>query len=204
MSDEKGAEGETHITDEDVADNDNPEYKPPAPKALTEIISADQEDESLQRYKQQLLGNAKGGGVEVYPDDPRNVIVQKLWLVVDGRDDQELDLTKGPDEIKKTKFVLKEGIKLKVRIEFTVQREIVTGLKYIQKTKRMTFTDKLTHMVGSYPPKEEPHLFTTPEEDLPSGALGRGTYNVSSLFTDDDKKEHLKWNWQFEIKKDWA
>ena len=47
-------------------------------------------------------------------------------------------------------------------------------------------------MVGSYPPKEEPHLFTTPEEDLPSGALGRGTYNVSSLFTDDDKKEHLK------------
>ena len=80
MSDEKGAEGDTQITDEDVADNDNPEYKPPAPKALTEIISADQEDEALQRYKAQLLGNAAaGGGVVVYPDDPRNVIVQKLW-----------------------------------------------------------------------------------------------------------------------------
>ena len=62
MSDEKGAEGETQITDEDVVDNDNPEYKPPAPKALTEIISADQEDEALQRYKAQLLGNAAAGG----------------------------------------------------------------------------------------------------------------------------------------------
>ena len=82
MSDDKGAEGETQITDEDVVDNDNPEYKPPAPKALTEIISADAEDESLRRYKEQLLGNAAAGGatgVVVYPDDPRNVIVQKLW-----------------------------------------------------------------------------------------------------------------------------
>jgi hypothetical protein len=47
-------------------------------------------------------------------------------------------------------------------------------------------------MVGSYPPKETVHAFTTPEEDLPSGALARGTYTVHSLFTDDDKHEHLK------------
>ena len=47
-------------------------------------------------------------------------------------------------------------------------------------------------MVGSYPPKETVHTFTTPEEDLPSGALARGTYTVHSLFTDDDKNEHLK------------
>ena len=47
-------------------------------------------------------------------------------------------------------------------------------------------------MVGSYPPKETHHSFTTPEEDIPSGALARGTYTVHSLFTDDDKNEHLK------------
>ena len=29
MNDDKGAEGETQITDEDVVDNDNPVYKPP-------------------------------------------------------------------------------------------------------------------------------------------------------------------------------
>ena len=47
-------------------------------------------------------------------------------------------------------------------------------------------------MVGSYPPKETTHSFTTPEEDIPHGALARGTYTVHSLFTDDDKNEHLK------------
>ena len=47
-------------------------------------------------------------------------------------------------------------------------------------------------MVGSYPPKETFHSFTTPEEDIPTGTLTRGTYTVYSLFTDDDKKEHLK------------
>merc|ERR1712156_1154549 len=82
------------------------------------------QDESLQRYKAALLGSAASGntGIVVLPDDPRNVIVQKIWLVVEGRDDQELDLTKPLSEIKKTKFTLKEGIKLRTRIEFIVQR----------------------------------------------------------------------------------
>ena len=50
-------------------------------KALTEIIAADTEDESLQRYKAALLGNAASGntGIVVLPDDPRNVIVKKIW-----------------------------------------------------------------------------------------------------------------------------
>ena len=38
---------------------------------------------------------------------------------------------------------MKEGIKLRIRIEFIVQREIVTGLKYIQKTKRLGVGGKL-------------------------------------------------------------
>lgn len=33
--------------------------------------------------------------------------------------------------------------------------------------------------------------------------ITRGSYSVTSLFTDDDKNEHLKWDWTFEIKKDW-
>ena len=74
-----------------------------------------------------------------------------------------------------------------------VQREIVTGLKYVQKTKKMGVqVDKMVHMVGSYAPKAEPHSYLTPFEDAPSGKLGRGTYKVSSCFTDDYKNEHLK------------
>ena len=61
----------------------------------------------------------------------------------------------------------------------------------------------MTHMVGSYPPKKETHSYLTPLDTAPSGMVARGSYSVSSLFTDDDKHEHLKWEWAFDIKKDW-
>lgn len=52
-------------------------------------------------------------------------------------------------------------------------------------------------------PKEEIQSYTTPMEDAPSGVIARGHYTVKSLFTDDDGNEHLKWEWSFNIKKDW-
>jgi Rho GDP-dissociation inhibitor len=33
--------------------------------------------------------------------------------------------------------------------------------------------------------------------------LARGEYTVGSLFTDDDKSEHLKWEWTIKVEKDW-
>ena len=38
---------------------------------------------------------------------------------------------------------------------------------------------------------------------MPSGLLFRDKYKVKSTFTDDDKNEHLKYEWSFELKKDW-
>jgi hypothetical protein len=61
----------------------------------------------------------------------------------------------------------------------------------------------MKQMVGSYAPSLDMHSYTTPFEEAPSGMLARGHYNVKSLFTDDDNNEHLKWEWSFEIKKDW-
>jgi len=179
-------------------------YKPPEKKTLDEIMNLDKDDEALERYKAALLGDQEKGLV-VFPDDERQVIVQKLALVVDGRPDTEIDLTQDLKEIAKKKFVIKEGVKFKIRIDFVVQREIVTGLKYIQKTSRMGVTvDNMKYMVGSYAPKAEPHSYTTPYEDAPSGLTGRGSYHVNSFFTDDDKNNHLKWEWTIEVKKDWA
>lgn len=63
--------------------------------------------------------------------------------------------------------------------------------------------DKTNFMVGSYPPKTELQSYTTPVEEAPSGMIARGTYTIKSLFTDDDKKKHLQWEWSLEIKKDW-
>ena len=71
------------------------------------------------------------------------------------------------------------------------------------KMKLLLFVvDKDQYMVGSYGPKTDLQSFTTPMEDAPSGMLARGSYTIKSLFTDDDKHEHLKWEWTLDIKKD--
>jgi len=59
----------------------------------------------------------------------------------------------------------------------------------------------MTHVVGSYPPNMEIQNYTTPAEDAPSGMMAPGSYTVHSLFTVDNKKKHLKWEWVFKIKK---
>ena len=58
-------------------------------------------------------------------------------------------------------------------------------------------------MVGSYGPKTELQSYITPIEEAPSGMLFRGTYNIKSLFTDDDANKHMEWEWSIDIKKDW-
>jgi len=199
------------VTPEGLENDIESNYKPPPEKTIQEILAADQEDESLRKYKETLLGQNQAEIVVVEPDDPRRVLVKKLVLVVADRPEIALDLTGDISKLKKETFVIKEGVSYKIRIEFMVQREIVHGLKYVQKTYRMGVpgsdeyepVDKMTHMVGSYAPKTEMQSYTTPSEDAPSGMMARGSYTVQSLFTDDDKNEHLKWEWTFEIKKDW-
>jgi len=199
MADDSGsaaavADGVGAHTDEDLG------YKTPDQKTLDEIVSsANTEDDAMKDYTKKLLPE---GSVVVDANNPSSVILKKLAFVVEGRDDLEIDLT--GDLSTKPKFDIKEGIKFKIRIDFMVQREIVTGLKYVQKTSRMGVpVDKMNHMVGSYAPKTEVQSYTTPIEDAPGGLAGRGTYHVYSLFTDDDKKEYLKWEWYINIKRDW-
>nr|XP_015838480.1 PREDICTED: rho GDP-dissociation inhibitor 2 isoform X1 [Tribolium castaneum]XP_015838481.1 PREDICTED: rho GDP-dissociation inhibitor 2 isoform X1 [Tribolium castaneum] len=199
------SEGDVTTPDEFEHENET-NYKPPPEKTIEEILQADQDDESLRKYKETLLGQAQTGPVIVEPDNPRKVIVKRLVLVVADRPEIALDLTGDLSRLKKETFVIKEGVSYRIRIEFIVQREIVHGLKYVQKTSKLGMSDpvdKMTHMVGSYAPKMEIQSYTTPPEDAPTGMLARGSYTVHSLFTDDDKNEHLKWEWSFEIKKDW-
>jgi Rho GDP-dissociation inhibitor len=40
-------------------------YMPPPEKSLDDILAADQEDESLRKYKEALLGDSKAGAVIV-------------------------------------------------------------------------------------------------------------------------------------------
>ena len=59
MAEEANPVVEEHKEGEE--EEDNPNYKPPAPKSLDEIVSADAEDESLRKYKEALLGGAGVG-----------------------------------------------------------------------------------------------------------------------------------------------
>ncbi|XP_077979983.1 rho GDP-dissociation inhibitor 1-like [Glandiceps talaboti] len=190
-------EGVPQVEDEEI--EETPGYKPPAQKTLEEIQRLDEDDESLVKYKKALLGeNVAGGG------GGKNVVVERMALVVAGRDDIELDLTGDLSKLKSKPFTIKEGSEYKIKIIFRVNNEIVAGLKYFQVTYRKGIrVDKTNFMVGSYGPKPDPQFYQTPVEEAPKGMMARGHYTVKSKFTDDDKAIHLEWEWSFDIKKDW-
>jgi len=195
-------------TEQDDLAEVTPGYKPPAKKTLDEIVTTDAEDESLKKYKQQLLGDVSLSGKQcVFPEDPRNVIVTQLRFIPklgEGGEEVVLDLKGDVKKFKDQKFVIKEGCKYTIAVKFYVQREIVAGLRYNQITLRKGIkVDKDSFMVGSYGPKMTENTFVTPEDEAPTGMMARGSYSVKSSFTDDDKTKYLDWEWFFEIKKDW-
>lgn len=63
--------------------------------------------------------------------------------------------------------------------------------------------DKTDYMVGSYGPRGTEYDFLTTLEEAPKGLMARGNYVIKSKFTDDDKHDHLSWEWNLNIKKDW-
>lgn len=69
----------------------------------------------------------------VEPNNPLNVLVRRLCVVVDGEIKHSANLHPHGEFT----FVIKEGSIYKFQFEFHIQREIVTGLKYLHKVSRM-------------------------------------------------------------------
>ncbi|XP_068605606.1 rho GDP-dissociation inhibitor 1 [Brachionichthys hirsutus] len=175
------------------------EYKAPAKKSLQEIQAQDAEDESLNRYKKALLGQS---AVRTDANVP-NVQLTRLTLeCADAPECMSIDLTGKLEDLKP--WVVKEKAEYKLKFSFIVNKEIVSGLKYIQETKRKSIqVDKTEYMVGSYSPRPDEYHFSTNLEEAPCGVLSRGNYEVKSKFTDDDKHDYLSFKWNISIKKDW-
>ncbi|KPP76680.1 rho GDP-dissociation inhibitor 2-like [Scleropages formosus] len=194
-------EAQKHVGAEEDDDETDLNYQPPAQKSLQEIQDLDKDDESLNKYKQALLGCAPVVNDPTIP----NVQVTRLTLICDAAPGPiTMDLTESLEALKKKVFVLKEGVDYRVKIHFKVNRDIVSGLKYVHQTYRKGLkVDKAVYMVGSYGPRAEEHEFLTPVEEAPKGMIARATYVIKSLFTDDDKTKHLYWEWNLQIKKDW-
>ena len=83
------------------------------------------------------------------------------------------DLTKLKDD----PFTLPEGISYRLKIKFSVEDEIVSGLKYYQVVSRKGIRmDKQSYLMGSYGPKQEVQEYLTPWDEAPKGLLYRGRY----------------------------
>ncbi|KAI1610957.1 immunoglobulin E-set [Exophiala viscosa] len=184
-----------------------PGFKVGEKKTLDEYQKLDQEDEALNRWKASL-GLATGESISD-PNDSRMCIIKSLALEVVGRSDITIDLSQpGALETLKAKpFTIKEGCQYQMKAVFVVQHQVLSGLKYVQVTKRKGIrVSKDQEMIGSYPPstKDKPvyeKKFSI--EEAPSGMLARGHYEAISRFMDDDDHTHLEFTWSFDITKDW-
>lgn len=95
-----------------------------------------------------------------------------------------------------------------MKATFVVQHQVLSGLKYIQSLKRKGIpVGKDQEMIGSYSPNTTDRPTYTKKfapEEAPKGMMARGHYEATSRFVDDDNTEHLKFEWSFDIAKDWA
>jgi len=178
-------------------------YQPPKDVPISEIMQKDQDDQSLNEYKKKLLGGAIN--VIIEPTDPSRLILKRLILVPDDHDEISFDLNESNlDKIKDQVIVLKEGSNYRIKLEFYVQRDIISGLRFVQSSyKGPIRTDKSVYMLGSRAPKGELQEYLSEKEITPSGMIARGKYNMKSSILDDDKNVYAKWDWTLEIAKDW-
>ncbi|KAH8808951.1 immunoglobulin E-set [Xylogone sp. PMI_703] len=194
--------------DNDLLPEQTQGFKVGEKKTLAEYQNMDAEDESLQRYKESLgLG---GGGKDLSdPNDPRVCIIHSLTMDSEGQPPVTIDLSQPGAEhtLKDKPFKIKEGAKFTMTAKFRVQHEVLSGLHYVQIVKRKGIrVSKDQEMIGSYAPNTDKNPFYTKrfaEEEAPTGMLARGHYNAVSTFVDDDKHQHLQFEWSFDIAKDW-
>uniref|UniRef100_A0A0E0LB07 Rho GDP-dissociation inhibitor 1 n=1 Tax=Oryza punctata TaxID=4537 RepID=A0A0E0LB07_ORYPU len=170
--------------------------------SIKEQLEMDKEDESLRRWKEQLLGSVdlNSVGESLEPD----VRITSLCILSPGRPDILLLLPVEPSNSKEPWFTLKEGSTYRLRFTFSVSNNIVSGLRYTNTVwKAGIRVDKTKEMLGTFSPQLEPYTYVTPEETTPSGVFARGSYSARTKFIDDDRKCYLEINYAFDIRRDW-
>ncbi|KAL9244000.1 hypothetical protein vseg_017823 [Gypsophila vaccaria] len=168
---------------------------------LKETFEKDKDDESLRKWKEQLLGSVDFNelGETLEPE----VKILSLAIVAQDRPDILLPI---PEDGKPngTWFTLKEGSVYNLRFTFQVNHNIVVGLQYNNTVwKTGMKVDSTKEMLGTFSPQAEPYTHEMPEETTPSGFFARGSYSAKTRFTDDDNKCYLEINYTFDIRKDW-
>ncbi|KAK4765233.1 hypothetical protein SAY86_026323 [Trapa natans] len=168
---------------------------------LKEQFEKDKDDESLRKWKEQLLGSVdfESIGECLEPD----VKILSLAIKSQGRPDILLSIPEN-GKPKGSWFTLKEGSRYSLMFAFKVCNNIVSGLKYTNTVwKSGIKVESSKEMLGTFSPQAESYTHQMPEETTPSGLFARGSYSARTKFVDDDNKCYLEINYTFNIRKDW-
>ncbi|MBA0736320.1 hypothetical protein Gogos_009883 [Gossypium gossypioides] len=169
---------------------------------LKEQLEKDKDDESLRKWKEQLLGGVdiNNIGETLEPE------VKFLSVAIVSPDREDIVLSIPADgKPEGLWFTLKEASHYRLKFSFQVSNNIVSGLRYTNTVwKTGVKVDSTKDMIGTFSPQLEPYTHEMPEETAPSGFLARGSYTAKSKFLDDDNKCYLEINYTFDIRKDWA
>ncbi|KAL1221842.1 Rho GDP-dissociation inhibitor 1 [Cardamine amara subsp. amara] len=168
---------------------------------IKEHLEKDKDDESLRKWKEQLLGSVDVTNIGETLDP--EVRILSLAILSPGRPDIVLLVPENGNP-KGMWFTLKEGSKYNLKFTFQVNNNIVSGLRYTNTVwKTGVKVDRGKEMLGTFSPQLEPYNHVMPEETTPSGMFARGSYSARTKFLDDDNKCYLEINYSFDIRKEW-
>lgn len=138
--------GGDNDNDEDLQASNTAGYKVGEKKTAEELAKLDANDESLNKWKESLGLKGQVGD----SSDSRNVVILSLAMQVTGRDDVVLDLASAlPTD--NTNLVIKEGIEYRLKVTFKVNRDVISGLKYLHVVKRKGIkVDKMEEMFFNF------------------------------------------------------
>ena len=176
--------------------------KPDAPrKHVTEIISTDKEDESLRKYKLQLLGDFEN--LDIKSGETAKLQIQTLEIIchADKISNQYKFL-----KLQNSQITIKEGSDFDICLNCTISGDVLNGLRYSHILKKLGIKcHETTEMVGSFAPKKESQKLVIKNVEAPNGmgGIARGEYKVASALTDDNGEVHFSWNWVLKISKEW-
>ncbi|XP_058081519.1 rho GDP-dissociation inhibitor 1-like [Magnolia sinica] len=169
---------------------------------LKEHMEKDKDDESLRRWKEQLLGSVDMESVGEKLE--AEVKIFGISILSPDRPELVLEVPVVPQP-KGLLFTLKEGSRYSLKFSFLVSHNIVSGLTYTNTVwKTGMKVDSTKQMLGTFSPQSEPYVHEMEEETTPSGMFARGAYSARTKFIDDDDKCYLEMNYTFGIRKDWA
>ncbi|WOL17942.1 hypothetical protein Cni_G26735 [Canna indica] len=196
--------GSTDVEEDGGADDEDVDDKAVVlgpQMGLKEQLEMDKDDESLRKWKEQLLGNIDLNDVGEVLDPEVHFL--DLTILTPDCPDFVLPIPFVPDA-KGFAFGLKDGSRYRLKFSFTVSNNIVSGLRYTNQVwKTGVRVENTKVMLGTFSPQKEPYTYELEEETTPSGYFARGSYSARTKFVDDDGKCYLDMSYHFEIRKDW-